>query len=495
MEALAPSRSVKIGSIDIAIDHNCQVQLPYYAPRDLGFWEAQYKEYRRRKTGEQDDEVVEEPAAPQTPAKAKPVSWAALLRPSPAAAAAAANKKANEIVSSQAAAADGRKFTTLEDVLENWQVEFSAPAVQPRGLVNSGNMCFMNVVLQALLYCEPFCSMLRHIKKSVVFSFNSNTPLLEALIRFVHEFRADRTPLEQLETGLESPFVPEDVYEALQKKNVFQTLRGQQEDAQEFMSYLVDGIHEEMVSVLQAHRARTAPATSTEDSAENGAGWLEVGPNNRAVNMRDAHSEAVRTPITQIFGGALQSTLTVPGATSDGTPRRSNREPFQWLALDVSSDSVSTIGDALDELVAPETIEGYMTVQGQPATATKQMVLERVPPVLVLHLKRFVFCADEGVKKVHKFIEYPAELALAPAWLARSSGTARYRNARFRLTGVIYHHGSHASGGHYTCDIQRPGGEWLQFDDVDIESLESVDAVLKEKSDRTAYILFYTICR
>ncbi|KAJ2238531.1 hypothetical protein GGH97_005377, partial [Coemansia sp. RSA 475] len=192
MEALAPSRSVKIGSIDIAIDHNCQVQ-------------AQYKEYRRRKTGEQDDEVVEEPAAPQTPVKAKPVSWAALLRPSPAAAAAAANKKANEIVSSQAAAADGRKFTTLEDVLENWQVEFSAPAVQPRGLVNSGNMCFMNVVLQALLYCEPFCSMLRHIKKSVVFSFNSNTPLLEALIRFVHEFRADRTPLEQLETGLESP--------------------------------------------------------------------------------------------------------------------------------------------------------------------------------------------------------------------------------------------------------------------------------------------------
>ncbi|KAJ2176268.1 hypothetical protein GGF45_003704, partial [Coemansia sp. RSA 551] len=88
----------------------------------------------------------------------------------------------------------------------------------------------------------------------------------------------------------------------------------------------------------------------------------------------------------------------------------------------------------------------------------------------------------EGVKKVHKFIEYPAELALAPAWLARSSGTARYRNARFRLTGVIYHHGSHASGGHYTCDIQRPGGEWLQFDDVDIESLESVDAVLKEKN-------------
>ncbi|KAJ2339872.1 hypothetical protein GGF43_006542, partial [Coemansia sp. RSA 2618] len=303
LETPAPSRSVKVGGIDIAIDHDSSTQ-------------AQYNEYRRRRAGEQGDEAVAVAAAtPQTPVKPKPTSWAALLRSNTPSA--AVSSKAVVIANGQAAMRSGRKFKTLEDVLENWQVEFSAPAVQPRGLVNSGNMCFMNVVLQALLYCEPFCSMMRSIKDSVVFSFSTSTPLLEALIQFVHEFRQDRTPLEQLGAGLEAPFVPENVYEALRKKNVFQTLRGQQEDAQEFMSYLVDGIHEEMASVLQAHHAQKSAPAATAASDED-SGWLEVGANNRGVQMHDLHATAVRTPITQIFGGTLQSTLTVPAAAAAG---------------------------------------------------------------------------------------------------------------------------------------------------------------------------------
>ncbi|KAJ2375537.1 hypothetical protein H4S02_008196 [Coemansia sp. RSA 2611] len=502
-QSAPPPRSVTIGSVGIAIELNHDnTQIPYSVPRDPEFWKAQYKEYRRRRAAEQCGEAAvatstDRPAP--APAKVKPSSWAALLRSSSSSATSSGTVK---MVGSQPAAANGirtvdmRKFTTLEDVLENWRIVFSAPAVQPRGLVNSGNMCFMNVVLQALLYCAPFYSMLRSIKENVVFSFSTSTPLLEALIQFVHEFKQDATPLAQLGTGLDEPFVPENVYEALRKKNVFQTLRGQQEDAQEFMSYLVDGIHEEMALVLQAHRAKAgaAGAEPTGNSSGGDDGWMEVGPNNRAVHMRDAHEVRARTPITQIFGGTLQSLLTVPGPAGRAAPARANREPFQWLALDVSSDDVETVEDALDALAAPESIEGYMNVQGEAVAATKQIALERVPPVLVLHLKRFVFCADEGVQKVHKFIAYPEELTLAPAWLARTREAARHRDARYRLSGVIYHHGSHASGGHYTCDVRRPSGEWVQFDDIDIGSLESVDAVLDEKPDRTAYILFYTTC-
>ncbi|KAJ1893919.1 hypothetical protein LPJ81_005273, partial [Coemansia sp. IMI 209127] len=437
-------------------------------------------------------------------------NWAALLKSggsgsvAPAASTSATNGKVNGQI----------KFKSLHEALEGWSVAFGSTPLQPRGLVNTGNMCFMNVVLQALLYCAPFYNMLWSVKESVAFSFNTTTPLLEALIQFVHEFRHDKTPLEQLETELDEPFVPENVYEALRKKNVFQTLRGQQEDAHEFMSYLVNGIHEEMASVIllqhqkQPAQANAKPSNNIASVAPNsdkdadGSGWLEVGPKNKGVFVRDTDQSTANTPITRIFGGALRSTLSVPQivdsehlhAQGGKAPQSSNREPFLWLSLVISSSTVDTIEEVLDELAAPEVIEGYMNIHGQPVNATKQMLLERTPPVLVLHLKRFVYCHDEGVQKLHKFIEYPQILTLSPKWFTRNAEAARHKNAKYKLCSVIYHHGSHTSGGHYTCDLLRSSSEWLRFDDVDIGCLSSVDDVLVEKKDRTAYILIYTIC-
>ncbi|KAJ1868727.1 hypothetical protein LPJ57_005719, partial [Coemansia sp. RSA 486] len=138
--------------------------------------------------------------------------------------------------------------------------------------------------------------MLRSIKENYAFSFKQEIPLLEALIQFIGEFKLDMTPLAKLEDGPGEPFVPENVYEALRQKNVFQTLRGQQEDAQEFMSYLVDGINEEMVTILHAHQASPAQqaATSPADSADRGtdSGWLEVGQRNKASLVRDNSQES-----------------------------------------------------------------------------------------------------------------------------------------------------------------------------------------------------------
>ncbi|KAI8322330.1 cysteine proteinase [Martensiomyces pterosporus] len=491
-------------------------QLPLFIPPDPEFWERLHRERRRRKEAKNGNKAAE-------PQKPKPASWAALLRKESAAATStAANGIDTNGGSSPLQGANGAQrhgtasgvlnpgeFTTLEDALIQWRVVFGPPPVQPRGLVNTGNMCFMNVVLQALLYCAPFYNMLWTIKEKVAFSFKTETPLLEALIQYVHEFKQDQTPLAHLETELDEPFVPENVYEALRKKNVFQTLRGQQEDAQEFMSYLVDGIHEEMVTILQTCQVKKTrlAAEATAKTHANGAQasgngeWLEIiGPNNKPSYVRDNNDSVVRTPITQIFGGTLRSTLTIPSSVGGSQvygggriPQSSNKEPFQWLALDISSGNVGSIEDAFDDFVAPEVIEGYMNLQGEAVNATKQILLEGVPPVLVLHLKRFVFCPNEGVQKVHKFIEYPATLSLSPKWFARTPEASKFRNARYKLTGVIYHHGSHASGGHYTCDVLRSANEWLRFDDVDIDCLSSVDDALEEKKDRTAYILFYTV--
>ncbi|KAJ2492295.1 hypothetical protein IWW37_001607 [Coemansia sp. RSA 2050] len=481
------------------------MKLPLLIPPDHDFWKRIHDARQNRDSADVTGNV---PATTEPTPKPKPSSWAALLKPVNGTGGSPASKSGPmsgsrtnghfDTFYDNCSAGKQPTFKSLEDALESWQLNFSAPPVQPRGLVNTGNMCFMNVVLQALLYCAPFYNLLWSVKAGVAFSFKATTPLLEALIQYVHEFKHDRTPLAHMLTDLVEPFVPENVYEALRKKNVFQTLRGQQEDAQEFMSYLVDGINEEMSTILSAHQ----PSTIVSPGASDNSSWLEVGQHNKVMSIRDSGVAATRTPITRIFGGLLQSTLDVPYTTSGGSafglkgkaPPSSNREAFQWLALDVSSNNVETIEDAFDEFVAPETIEGYMNVLGESVTATKQILLERVPPVLVLHLKRFVFCPNEGVQKVHKFIEYPATLSLSAKWFAKTAEAARHRNSKYRLSGVIYHHGSQASGGHYTCDLLRSANEWLRFDDVDIGRLNSIDDALAEKKDRTAYILFYTIC-
>jgi ubiquitin C-terminal hydrolase len=61
---------------------------------------------------------------------------------------------------------------------------------------------------------------------------------------------------------------------------------------------------------------------------------------------------------------------------------------------------------------------------------------------------------------------------------------------RAGLWAVVNHHGAQASGGHYTCDVRHPCQEWLRFDDTAVASVPQKE-VLRDKLDRSAYLLFY----
>jgi ubiquitin carboxyl-terminal hydrolase 10 len=206
--------------------------------------------------------------------------------------------------------------------------------------------------------------------------------------------------------------------------------------------------------------------------------WLEVGPRQRSAVTRSSGHSHTLSPITKIFGGQLRSELKVPGNKISVT-----LEPYQPLQLDIGAPDIRNIIDALKGLTRPEVLHGdFNSPHGKDVRATKQVFIESLPPVLILHLKRFQFDAEGygGTVKIWKKVGYPLESEFPREVLSRqtrNSILAENSGApRYRLISVVYHHGKNASGGHYTADVRRQDGqEWVRIDDTVIRRVRDHD--------------------
>jgi len=132
-------------------------------------------------------------------------------------------------------------------------------------------------------------------------------------------------------------------------------------------------------------------------------------------------------------------------------------------------------------LTIPENIHGdFKSPKGPGVAATKQVFIETLPPVLILHLKRFQYDNKGGTQKIWKKIAYPLELEIPRE--AMSSALKPPIPPKYRLIGVVYHHGSSAQGGHYTVDVLRQDAKtWIRFDDTTIQRVASKDVAVDVK--------------
>lgn len=218
----------------------------------------------------------------------------------------------------------------------------------------------------------------------------------------------------------------------------------------------------------------TASITSEIPDLSGGDGWLEVGPRQRAAITRSSGHTST-SPVNSIFGGKLRSELRVPGLKDSVT-----LEPYQSLQLDIDSPHVRNIVDALRGLTKPEVLHGdFGSPHGKDVSVTKQVFIETLPPVLILHLKRFQFdWQGNGTVKIWKKIGYPLELEIPREIFGRQKRNKLLteRLPKYRLNAVVYHHGKQASGGHYTVDVLREDGrEWIRLDDTVIRRIRSDD--------------------
>jgi len=335
--------------------------------------EEKKEEQKEEKKEDVKKEEVKKEEVKKEDTKQTTKSWASLFK-SEDTKSNVAKTKTNKVKASTTKTVPKSQTNISEPVNLNDKIKisFEQVPIQPRGLVNNGNMCFMNAILQPLLYCPPFYNFIYSLKKETV--HGNKLSIIESMITFFDEFKVVKKKDLDVEDYGES-FFPEYVYSALRKYNSSNFLQGRQEDAEEYLGFLLNGIHEEFISKYTK--------TTNSNKKSDGDGWMEVGPKNKLVVTREA--EVKESPINKIFGGRIKSILKCPGTKNSATI-----EPFLSLQLDITPESVHDIEDALENLTVPEIVPDY-SVNGNKVSATKQNVIDGLPNILLLHLKCFTF--------------------------------------------------------------------------------------------------------
>jgi len=274
-----------------------------------------------------------------------------------------------------------------------------------------------------------------------------------------------------------------------------------QQDAQEFLTYVLDLMHEEF---LLFHRNKE-PAKVSDKNEE----WEEVGKKNKSsiVLTNDAYAQSV---ISHTFGGKQRSSVR---KQSQGSKPSVTIQPFYCLHLDIDKPHILSLEDALDTYMEPEKLEGYTCdVRGVEVQAFKHTSLEALPRVLIIHFKRFAFDVSQP-RKLDKFVRFPQKLSIKKPFLSNAN-VASDDKRLYSLYAVVEHRGKVAVKGHYTCDIninigsvkpqappttpsksekdksEKPDkaekSEWLNFDDHNVSRVP-----LRDVQNRQAYLLFY----
>ncbi|XP_015266770.1 PREDICTED: ubiquitin carboxyl-terminal hydrolase 10 [Gekko japonicus] len=398
----------------------------------------------------------------------------------------------------------------IAELLENVKLIHKPVSLQPRGLINKGNWCYINATLQALVACPP----MYHLMKSIPMYSKSqrpctSTPMIDSFVRLMNEFtnmpvppKAKQALGDKIARDIRpgAAFEPTYIYRLLTVIKSSLSEKGRQEDAEEYLGFILNGLHEEMLilkkllspqneKLLVSNGPESTPVHEEEKQEEQGEGsedeWEQVGPRNKSSVTRQA--DFVQTPITDIFGGHIRSVVYQQSSKESAT-----LQPFFTLQLDIQSEKIRTVQDALETLVARESVQGYTTKTKQEVEISRRVTLEELPPVLVLHLKRFVYEKTGGCQKLIKNIEYPVDLEISKELLSPGVKSKIFKAQRtYRLFAVVYHHGNSATGGHYTTDVFQIGlNGWLRIDDQAVKVITQYQ-VVKPSAERTAYLLYY----
>ncbi|KAG5048334.1 hypothetical protein AAZX31_04G057000 [Glycine max] len=316
--------------------------------------------------------------------------------------------------------------------LFNWD----KPGFPPCGLLNCGNSCFANVVLQCLSFTRPLIAFLLEKGHHRECCHNDWC--------FLCEFE---THVEKVRLSSQA-FSPMNILSRL--PNISGTLGyGRQEDAHEFMRFSIDA----MQSVC----------------LDEFGGEKVVPPRNQETTL-----------IQHIFGGHLQSEV----ICTECEKNSNQYENMMDLTVEIHGDAAS-LEECLDQFTAKEWLHGDNMYKCDGCKgyvkAWKRLTVKQAPNILTIALKRF---QSGRFGKLNKRVTFPETLDLSPYMSEVGDGSDIYK-----LYAVVVHIDMLNASffGHYICYIKDFCGNWYRIDDWKVSSVE-----LEEVLSQGAYMLLYS---
>ncbi|KAM9479292.1 ubiquitin carboxyl-terminal hydrolase 46-like isoform 1-T1 [Salvelinus alpinus] len=344
------------------------------------------------------------------------------------------------------------------------------------GLVNFGNTCYCNSVLQALYFCRPF--------RENVLAYKAQQKKKENLLTCLADLFHSITT-QKKKVGV---IPPKKFISRLRKENdLFDNYM--QQDAHEFLNYLLNTVADILLEEKKLNTVADILLEEKKQEKQNG----RLKNNGTAITTETELENKTTEPtwVHDIFKG----TLTNETRCLNCETVSSKDEDFLDLSVDVEQNT--SITHCLRDFSNTETLcseyKYYCEACCSKQEAQKRMRVKKLPMILALHLKRFKY-----MEQLHRYtklsyrVVFPLELRLF-----NTSGDSVNLDRMYDLVAVVVHCGSGPNRGHYIT-IVKSHGFWLLFDDdivekIDAQAIEEFYGLTSDisKNSESGYILFY----
>lgn len=328
------------------------------------------------------------------------------------------------------------------------------------GLVNLGNTCFLNSCLQALNHTYELNEILHSNNCKKYIKKNHDAEIL-------HEWK-DLYKVIWENNGVVSPnkFV-HNVQRIAKIKNKELFTGWSQNDMSEFLLFIIDCMHNSISRKVKVNIS---------GSIQNSIDEVAV----KCYHMMQNTYSNEYSEIMDLFYGIYLSEI----KSKDGNTQHSIVPEYYFiLDLPIPSKPETTIYQCLDLFITPEFLNGnnawFNEKTGKREDIQKCTGFWSFPKILVVTFKRF---SPDGNSKLNTLIHFPLNN------LDLSKYTTGYNASSniYELYAICNHIGN-VYMGHYTAFVKNIKGEWIHFNDENIEIVQSPEMVITPM----AYCLFY----
>lgn len=320
------------------------------------------------------------------------------------------------------------------------------------GLRNLGNTCYINASLQALLTLTSFindiCGDPEGMLVTMIESVNERS-FYKAFVDFCKGMNKSRS-------GVVSP---SDLKELIGATNA-RFLGYNQEDAHEFLLTVLNTLDEERAKLDDAEDKKSVTHKYFAFSLEHTLCCKVC--NHQRVFMEDY----------------LDMSVELGGVSEDQEEEGGSRNLLSVLRHFLRRE---------------EDVEWKCPTEDCGAnTASMEHRLSRLPQVLLLHLKRFVYNeATDVFEKCKVPVEIPLRLDLAELLTPNAPPVAAGVSTSFIVRAVVMHLGPTIRSGHYVCHVRNKDQTWTKYNDSLVAKSNVSDSLNGPDAARNAYLLFY----